>query len=248
VKADQHKGTGFTLIELLVVIGILAVLAALILPVLSRAQGTARRTQCIGNLKQICMGVLMYADDNRQQLPGRTGAVPGVSGWCAYKSLIKSYVGLKGPSPSRDPLFVCPADTFSYSATNNFRLSRGEHEQANNDFSSYAFNNANLLHRRAGWKYPAQLLGVGQEQDTGIREPSRTVLVAESAAWPCYSWHKPKRSTRDNFRFNNARCVTSFVDGQVQYIPFYYDATQASDKESWYYDPPAGYSYRWSAR
>jgi len=54
----------FTLIELLVVIAIIAVLAALLLPVLSKAKARARTAQCIGNLRQIMVGAKLYADDH----------------------------------------------------------------------------------------------------------------------------------------------------------------------------------------
>ena len=65
-------GTGFTLIELLVVIAIIAILAAMLLPSLSRAKETARRISCTTNLKQIGTAAMMYADDNRGILPARS--------------------------------------------------------------------------------------------------------------------------------------------------------------------------------
>lgn len=60
---------GFTLIELLVVIAIIAILAAILFPVFSRARESARRAQCVSNIKQLGLGFLMYADDHDGRIP-----------------------------------------------------------------------------------------------------------------------------------------------------------------------------------
>lgn len=69
---QQAGSRGFTLIELLVVIAIIGVLAALLLPTLSRAKEHAHRIECLNHLRQIGVAMHLYAEENRDLLPDCT--------------------------------------------------------------------------------------------------------------------------------------------------------------------------------
>src|SRR5690242_17672854 len=87
LSKPQHGG--FTLIELLVVIAIIAILAAMLLPALSRAKCHAQKINCVSNHKQLQIAWVMYANDNSDQVvnnysPGN--ATCGNDAWVSASS------------------------------------------------------------------------------------------------------------------------------------------------------------------
>jgi prepilin-type N-terminal cleavage/methylation domain-containing protein len=234
MKTTIKSALAFTLIELLVVIAIIAILAALLLPAVSAAKSKARRTTCLNNLIQINLGIRMYCDDSNDSSP--TAKFPAV----AYKELMKKYVGLNGLSSPQDRIFACPADTFHYHDIRNQGLyftNAPQHEYAKWDYSSYWFNGLNSSHRSV------PRLGIADLKITSIKEPGRTVLVAETPAFFPYSWHQPKLG--EGPMFNDAKDTVSFVDGHASYLKIYWQEIPGGSLAC-EYDPPAGYDYKWS--
>jgi len=96
---DKRRNSAFTLIELLVVIAIIAILAAILFPVFSRAREKARQANCLSNAKQLTLGMMMYAQDYDERIPWAYLS-DGANIW-TWRFMLRPYV-------KNNQLFLCP--------------------------------------------------------------------------------------------------------------------------------------------
>jgi prepilin-type N-terminal cleavage/methylation domain-containing protein/prepilin-type processing-associated H-X9-DG protein len=123
VKYNIRKqfSSGFTLIELLVVIAIIAILAAMLLPALSKAKSRAHTASCLNNLKQLQLAYQMYSDDNTDHFVDNStsagdDSAAGLNAWIqgsvqVWGPLYEEFVerGVLYPYNKTKKLYRCPA-------------------------------------------------------------------------------------------------------------------------------------------
>lgn len=165
---------GFTLIELLVVIAIIAILAAILFPVFSRARENARKTSCLSNLKQIGLAFTQYSQDYDEYMIKGRYSPSATSSWM---------LRLEPYAKSRQ-IFRCP----SAKDEETFRFENGEGylfmNAATRDtvsLASYSVNNAYQ-------DYPLTVFGNNNTANAniqsmhlaGIEDPSGTIAMGDS--------------------------------------------------------------------
>jgi len=244
----KSRQSAFTLIELLTVIAIVAILAAIILPAISKVRANARAAAGTSNLRNIGLSVKLYASENNNMLPYVTikkedwnAAHPDpddqISGDLQWTKQLRDYLPQQSSSLTArvNVLFVCPNAEY-YDSNGNLR----EGEDISRTYTA------------TGAMYGISASGnrdsEAQRSLNTIYDPSKTILVADGkqagTSTACYSatvWSQaqtdisssgPGACSRLDFRHPGDSINLLYVDGHVVRMTF--DEAQAITEANWH--------------
>jgi prepilin-type N-terminal cleavage/methylation domain-containing protein/prepilin-type processing-associated H-X9-DG protein len=196
----RREALGFTLIELLVVIALIALLASLLLPALSRAQERSKATRCLSNLREWNVALAMYMHDNNDAIPRRGQGVqplhdidrtedwfnllPPLLGLPSYYAMVTNSTI---PQPGEISIYVCPT---ALPTTNTY-------------FLAYAMN-----------FYLSPTLRPNPHRLADIPKPDSLAFMADGGC--AYSSTVPSAKPYSVQARHVQRANVSFLDGHVQ--------------------------------
>lgn len=189
---------GFTLIELLVVIAIIAILAAILFPVFARARAQARKASCTSNVRQLTLGMNMYAQDYDETYPqwqwdrhfvGASGAntFPN-NATTVWWNAIYPYV-------RNHQIFTCPDTNYRFTTRQDGHWGWFQFQTA----QQIAASGINPILLDVSISYGSnEPLTYSYPKISSLQVPAETLLVSDMATsltgwecWNCFDWNNP---------------------------------------------------------
>ena len=209
MNAKNYKNlekNGFTLIELLVVVAIIAILAAMLLPALSKARKKAKDAVCMSNLKQLGLAAFIYANDYDGIMPGRR--FNSTNPPYQWVDQIQMYIKIKDKKdPKHVKYFVCPE--YDDLPSNHYKRL-----QPGNPVWNYAINSAfnGAYHGQCNTHYIGYCVRLNR-----INLPSKMMFLGDGGNY--VNWWRGLGTgygTDGLYWFmHNGGCNILFVDGHV---------------------------------
>lgn len=204
---------GFTLIELVVVVGIIALLAALLLPAFSRARENARRASCMSNLRQIGLAVTEYAQDYDERMVNVYMYYgPGTTNLAWWQDMLQPYM-------KNYQVVICP----SHSSPTSFNGVRppGCPDPLR---TSYVANNIYQDGAGASIFPPLRAGQVVGRSLAQTEEPTTTIIITEarSGAMELWNWNQTDLGNGPSVldKRHLGGCNFVFADGHAKWLQY----------------------------
>ena len=245
LESRRRGVSGFTLIELLVVIVVIAIMAALLLPALSKTKEHARSTACRNNMKQLSLAFLMYAEHNEETFPwpggiGRAINSPMAYGpdWVATPQEMQSTpisvtsAGVPGFGHNAECGSIYPYVTSQpkHDYDPNFKESTPVYRCPSTGRLGEALR---VNYSANAWLEPGRDFGNGKVSPhgvltTAVSDPSRKVLLVNEAPEgmlsPAFDPRVAPKVPLRTVVFHGDRANIAFMDGHMEYVsPREYD-------------------------